>query len=300
MKISKNKTPNKTSIMKKYLFIVSAALLMSACNQSNTDTANRENDSLRLIVNEREASLNEFIASFNDVERNLDSVAVKQHLISMSADRRSELKLNQKERINTEIAAINSLMDENRKKLAALNSKLKRSGNKNAELEKTIATINRQIVQKDLELADLNAKLNDLNAQVAQLRTVVDTLNIQNGIQSQSIADKTMALHTAYYIIGKSNDLKEAKIIDRKGGLLGIGRTSKLNSDFDNSKFTRIDYTQISTIAVNSDMKIISNHPTSSYTLDKDEKDKDLVKNIVITNPENFWSASKYLVIVKD
>ena len=124
--------------------------------------------------------------------------------------------------------------------------------------------------------------------------------NIQNGIQSQSIADKTMALHTAYYIIGKSNDLKEAKIIDRKGGLLGIGRTSKLNSDFDNSKFTRIDYTQISTIAVNSDMKIISNHPTSSYTLDKDEKDKDLVKNIVITNPENFWSASKYLVIVKD
>ncbi len=300
MKISKNKIPNKTSIMKKYLFIVSAALLMSACNQSNTDTANRENDSLRLIVNEREASLNEFIASFNEVERNLDSVAVKQHLISMSADRRGELKLNQKERINTEIAAINSLMDENRKKLAALNSKLKRSGNKNAELEKTIATINRQIVQKDLELADLNAKLNDLNAQVAQLRTVVDTLNIQNGIQSQSIADKTMALHTAYYIIGKSNDLKEAKIIDRKGGLLGIGRTSKLNSDFDNSKFTRIDYTQISTIAVNSDMKIISNHPTSSYTLDKDEKDKDLVKNIVITNPENFWSASKYLVIVKD
>jgi uncharacterized coiled-coil protein SlyX len=273
---------------------------MSACNQSNTDTAFRESDSLRLIVNEREASLNEFIASFNDVERNLDSVAVKQHLISMSADRRGELKLNQKERINNEIAAINSLMDENRKKLAALNSKLKRSGNKNAELEKTIATINRQIVQKDLELADLNAKLNDLNAQVAQLRTVVDTLNIQNGIQSQSIADKTMALHTAYYIIGKSNDLKEAKIIDRKGGLLGIGRTSKLNSDFDNSKFTRIDYTQVNTIAINSDMKIISNHPTSSYTLDKDLKDKDLVKNIVITNPEIFWSASKYLVIVKD
>jgi uncharacterized coiled-coil protein SlyX len=286
--------------MKKYLIIASAALLMSACNQSNTDTAIRESDSLRLIVNEREASLNEFIASFNDVERNLDSVAVKQHLISMSADRRGELKLNQKERINNEIAAINSLMDENRKKLAALNSKLKRSGNKNAELEKTIATINRQIVQKDLELADLNAKLNDLNAQVAQLRTVVDTLNIQNGIQSQSIADKTMALHTAYYIIGKSNDLKEAKIIDRKGGLLGIGRTSKLNSDFDNSKFTRIDYTQVSTIAINSDMKIISNHPTSSYTLDKDLKDKDLVKNIVITNPEIFWSASKYLVIVKD
>ena len=108
--------------MKKYLIIAFATLLMSACNQTNTDTANRESDSLRSIVNEREASLNEFIASFNDVERNLDSVAVKQHLISMSTDHRGELKLSQKERINNEIAAINSLMDENRKKLTALNN----------------------------------------------------------------------------------------------------------------------------------------------------------------------------------
>ena len=81
MKISKNKTPNKTSIMKKYLFIVSAALLMSACNQSNTDTANRENDSLRLIVNEREASLNEFIASFNDVVKMVGWLQIHRQIV---------------------------------------------------------------------------------------------------------------------------------------------------------------------------------------------------------------------------
>jgi hypothetical protein len=135
---------------------------------------------------------------------------------------------------------------------------------------------------------------------VAQLSTSVDTLTVQNGAQAQKIAEETTALHTAYYVVGKSNDLKNAKIIDRKGGLLGIGRTSKLNGNYDNSKFTRIDYTQTGTIAVNSEMKIITSHPSDSYTLDKDAKDKDLVKNIVITNPERFWSASKYLVVVKD
>ena len=109
-----------------------------------------------------------------------------------------------------------------------------------------------------------------------------------------------MALHTAYYVMGKSGELKDAKIIDRQGGLLGIGRTSKLNSDFDNSKFTRIDYTQTSSIAVNSDMKIITSHPTGTFMLEKDAKDKDIVKNIVITDPEKFWSTSKYLVIVKN
>ena len=109
-----------------------------------------------------------------------------------------------------------------------------------------------------------------------------------------------MALHTAYFVVGKSNDLQDAKIIDRKGGLLGIGRTSKLSQDFDNSKFTRIDYTVTNNIAINSDMKIVTSHPTNSYTLEKDTKDNDLVKNIVITNPELFWSASKYLVVIKD
>ena len=122
----------------------------------------------------------------------------------------------------------------------------------------------------------------------------------RNGAQSQTIADETMALHTAYFVVGKSNDLQDAKIIDRKGGLLGIGRTSKLSQDFDNSKFTRIDYTVTNNIAINSDMKIVTSHPTNSYTLEKDTKDNDLVKNIVITNPELFWSASKYLVVIKD
>ncbi|HEU5165665.1 MAG TPA: hypothetical protein VFU29_09020, partial [Chitinophagaceae bacterium] len=245
------------------------------------------------VVNERDASINQFIASFNEVESNLDSVAVRQHIISTSTEQKGELKQNQKEHINVQIAAINNLMEQNRKKLADLNRKLKGSANKNKELEKMIATINGQLEQKDVELTALNEKLNDLNAQVAQLQTSVTTLTEESNAKSQ-------ALHTAYYVVGKSGELQDAKIIDRKGGLLGIGKTSKLTADFDNSKFTRIDYTQTGTIAVNSEMKMITSHPSDSYTLDKDAKDKNRVKNIVITNPEKFWSTSKYLVVVKD
>lgn len=286
--------------MKNYLLIAAVTLIVSACNQKELADSNRVKDSLMFVVNERDSSLNEFISSFNDMERNLDSVTVKQHIIIENSEKPGELKATQKSRINAEIKAINNLMDQNRKKIAELNRKIKNSSNKNTQLEKMIATLNQQIAQKDLELTDLNTKLNSLNAQVATLETSVDTLTLRNGVQSQTIADETMALHTAYYVIGKSNELQDAKIIDRKGGLLGIGRTSKLSGDFDNSKFTRIDYTQTSSIPVNSDMKIITSHPSSSYTLVKDDKDKDLVKNILITNPEMFWSASKYLVIVKD
>ena len=286
--------------MKNIIIISAAVLIMSACNQNELADSNRQNDSLLSVINERDSFINDFITSFNEVEQNLDSVAAKQHIITVNSDNGGELQMTQKSRINKEIAAINDLMDQNRNKIAELNLKIKNSSNKNSQHVKMITALNEQILKKDIELTDLNTRLSALNAQVATLETSVDTLTVLNDMQARTITDKTMALHTAYYVVGKSNELQEANIIDRKGGLLGIGRTSKLSEDFDNSKFTRIDYSQTNTIPVNSDMKIITSHPSSSYTFDKDDKDKDFVKNIVITNSEMFWSASKYLVIVRN
>ena len=286
--------------MKNYLILILAVFSLSACNQAEMEKGKRDNDSLVSVVSERDASINEFIASLNDVERNLDTVAMRQHLISENTDQKGELKASQKERINKEITAINNLMEANRKKLIDLNRKMKSSSHKNAELEKMIVTINDQLTSKDKELKELNEKLLNLNAQVAQLQTSVTILTEEGDAKSQTIAEDTKALHTAYYVVGKSSDLQDSKIIDRKGGLLGIGKTSKLSADFDNSKFTRIDYTQMGTISVNSEMKMITSHPSDSYTLETDAKDKDKVTNIVITNPEKFWSTSKYLVVVKE
>ncbi len=270
--------------------------MMAACNQGPTEEQKREaavKDSLMSVITDRETSVNDFIAAFNEVERNLDSVSIRQNVILMHSD--GDIKLNQKVRINREIKAINDLMDQNRKKLAELNKKLKRSNNKNAQLQKTIETLTFQLAQKDNELAALNKRLSEMDEQIAQLKTSVDTLSTQGIAKSNLIAERTTALHTAYYRVDDSKELRKAKLIERKGGVLGIGRTSQLNRDLDKSKFTQIDYTQTTTIPVNSkDFKMITPHPSDSYTLDKQDK---LVRCILITNPEKFWSESKYLVV---
>lgn len=291
--------------MKNYLFIALLSIMFTACEQAKLDKAaldktTIENDSLKSIVSDREASINDFITSFNDVERNLDSVTARQHLIAVSTDQQGDLKPSQRSRINAGIASINTLMDENRKKLAELKKKLKNSSYKNAELAKAIATINNQLAQKDVELTALNEKLYNLNAQVNDLQTALSIVTEESAVKSQTIAEETMALHTAYYVIGESKELRDAKLIDRKGGLLGMGKTAKLSANIDNSKFIRIDYTQTTNIEVNSNMKIITVHPADSYVLETDAKNKKMVKNLIISNPEKFWSASKYLVIQKD
>lgn len=282
--------------MKNYMFIAASALMMmTACKDPKQDEAViRQRDSLMAVIDERETSVNDFVSSFNDVERNLDSVTRRQNIILNSANR-SDLKADQKARINEEIRAINELMDANTKKLKDLNRRLNRADKKNAHLQKTIETLTSQLNQKYQELADLNDKLNALNAQVAQLQTQIDTLNMQNTANVQTIAEKTNELHTAYYIVGHSKDLEKAKLIDKHGGLLGMGKTAKLSDNLDNSMFTKIDYTQTTTIPINSkSMKMVTSHPNDSYTIDKTDK---TINSITITNPDRFWSASKYLVI---
>ena len=282
--------------MKNYIFIAASTLmLMTACKDPQKDEAViRQRDSLLTVIDDRENSVNDFISSFNDVERNLDSVSRRQNIITMNSNK-ADLKADQKARISEEIMAINNLMDANNKKLKDLNHRLSSSGKKNAHLQKTIETLTNQLNQKYLELAELNDRLNSLNAQVAQLQTTVDTLSMQNASNMQTISEKTNELHTAYYIVGHSKDLEKAELIDKKGGLLGMGKTEKLSDNLDNSMFTKIDYTQTTSVLINSKtMKMVTTHPNDSYTIEKTDK---MYNSITIINPEKFWSASKYLVI---
>jgi hypothetical protein len=161
--------------------------------------------------------------------------------------------------------------------------------------------MNGQLMQKDAELADLNTRLASLNLQVAQLITDVDTLTAENQRVNQTLNETKTALHAAYFVVGGRKDLEKSKVIDHKGGLLGIGTTKKLNENADPSQFTQIDYTQTTTIPVNGqNVRLVTSHPTDSYSLEKDGTNSKKVKNVVINDPDKFWRSSKYLVVMKD
>src|ERR1700751_1080178 len=113
----------KTKI-KKCVAVASALLLFVSCSNETEQKfvkTDRERDSLLKLANEREQSVNEFIATFNEIERNLDSVSVKQHVIYVNTDKKGhELLVDRKTRINAEIASINGLMKQNADKIEDL------------------------------------------------------------------------------------------------------------------------------------------------------------------------------------
>ena len=90
-------------------------------------------------------------------------------------------------------------------------------------------------------------------------------------------------------------ELKEKKILDKKGGIAGIGSGKNLNKDFDKKLFNTIDIRNKTSFEINSKkMKIITTHPTNSYQVYGEKP----VDSLVVKDPMEFWSVSKYLVIV--
>lgn len=286
--------------MKKLLMIAFAAVLATGCHNYKADVEALQKEKETLINDSKQKNemINEFVASMNEIETNLSAISEKQASIDMSASN-PEMTRSQRERINEEIAAINELMKSNRDKMADLQKKLKRSNSRIGEFEKMVANLNTQIETKDKELAELNTKLNDLNTQVATLNTNVSTLTVQNEEKTKFIDDQTSKLHTAYYTKGTYKELESKNVLTKEGGFLGIGKEQKITNDFNPDAFAKVDITQTKVIPIESkNAKVISTHPTNSYVLETKEQDKKYVTNLVISDPEQFWKASKYLVVM--
>ena len=69
-----------------------------------------------------------------------------------------------------------------------------------------------------------------------------------------------------------------------------------LQANFNKSYFTKIDIRVDKEIKLYSkSAKILTSHPASSYTLQQDANKQYILR---ITNPQIFWSTSKYLVVM--
>lgn len=279
--------------LKTFAIILTVSLLF-ACNTDELENRitelEQENQELQGGVGEKDGQIEEYMKSMNEIYDNLAAIKEKENVITTNFDMSNgEISESMKDKIITDIEAINNLIQENKQKMAALNSKLKKSNLKIVELEKMIANLTNQLNDKDAEIASLQNQLASANE---QLKVLFEEYN--NRIEE--LGEQTDKLNTAYYCYGTSKELKEQGVITKEGGFIGIGKTAKLSKDFNEDYFTQIDITLVQQVDLKSKKaKIITNHPSDSYTI---EGEDGMADKLVITNPEKFWSASKYLVIM--
>ena len=244
------------------------------------------NGTLNGKLSEKEAALQEFITNFNEIQENLNTIKEKEKIVT-SASTQGDVK-SKEDQIKEDIQAIYDLMAKNKNRIGSLTKKLKNSNLKLEGLEKMIENLQNTINAKDSEIADLKTRMEGLNIELSNLTTNYQEVEAENQV-------KTNEINTAYYAIGTAKELKEKNVISKEGGFIGIGKTTKVKADFNKEYFTKVNVEQTASINIGAKKaKIITTHPSNSYKLVGEKP----VEKIEITNAKEFWSASKYLVII--
>jgi chromosome segregation ATPase len=250
---------------------------------------------------QKDASILEFMSAMNEIQSNLDSIKTIEKIVSVQTSSGSEMKPDAKKRIIAEIAEINNLLQRNKELANSLQGKLRNSNLKIAEFEKMIAQLNKQMTDKDNELAALNKELENMNINVAGLTQKIETITAESEQtiteKNRAIEEQTDAMNTAYYAFGTKKELAEKNVIEKEGGVLGIGRSIKMKKNFNRDYFMKVDIREFKELPLNAKKaEVVTVHPAGSFHITGAKK----AESLVIDQPEDFWKASKYLLVVVD
>lgn len=288
--------------MKKVVLLFAAAMMLAlgACDtrkekQDALANANALDDSLRQVILQKDNEMNDLMGTLNEIQEGFRQINEAEGRVNVE---RKHGEGSNKQLIVENMEFIQKTMKFNRELIASLRQQLKTSTASNSRLkatiEETVANLTAQLEEKDKqiavlreELAQKDIRIAEQDDQISTLNTNVNALTSENESKTKTVNAQDKELHTAYYVFGTKKELREQNILER-GDVL---RSGTFNKDY----FTRIDIRMTKVIKLYSkSAKLMTNHPEGSYTIDKDVSGQYTLR---ITNPQKFWSVSKYLVI---
>ena len=281
--------------MKKLFFMVCcAALLMTGCKDGKNapeQASVQQTDSLNDVIAQKDSEINEMMGTLNDIEEGFRLINEAENRVALLKNGEGTSK---KQNLKENIQFIAERMKQNRELIAKLQKQLESSTLKGGQLKKTIDNLTAQLEAKDKQLLALREELDkkdihisELDETIGNLNTNVSNLSADNQQKAETINAQDKQLNTAWYVFGTKKELKGQHILE--GGKV-------MNGNFNKNYFTKVDIRNTTEIKLYSkSAKLLTAHPASSYSLTHDASKQYVLR---ITNPQIFWSTSKYLVVL--
>lgn len=281
--------------MKKLMiFACLAAMLVTGCKdgKNTPDLANvHQADSLNDIIAQKDSEINDLMGTFNEVQEGLRQISEAENRVALA---KSGEGANNKQRLKEDIQFIANQMKKNKELIAQLQKKLEGSSLQATQLKKTIEDLTAQLAEKEKELQTLREELDSKDIHIAALDESINNLNTnvrnlktESQQKTETINAQDKQLNTAWYVFGTKKELKNQHIMED-------GKV--MNGNFNKNYFTKIDIRNTTEIKLYSkSVKLMTAHPSSSYSLVRDVNKQYTLR---ITNPQIFWSTSKYLVVL--
>ena len=290
--------------MKCSRLVLILAVLALGCDRSRADltkalaeskAAEAQKDSLLTEVLET----TQFVSDLNSelAKAKVAALEVGDEQGAPSARQDQEERKATLERIRQVIDRLN----ESEAKLTVTENRAKSAKIRNARLIAQITTYKQTI--EDLKTAAEQQRA-ETEAIIADQRSQIALLSLEKGWLVDTVARLTAYKNRVYYAVGTKNELIKNGVVTKEGSKFLIFGGTRLeparrpNLD----AFTMIDKTQTLSIPLprtDKKYKIVSRQSADFLAGDITEKGE--VKGVVeIASPEDFWSASKYLILVQN
>ena len=279
--------------MKKLFIFAMCAIALASCNEGAKKAeaqARAERDSLNQVIAQKDDEINDMMTTLIDIEEGFREITEAQNRVTLA---KSGEGTNTKQRIAENFQFIQSMMQQNKDLINKLKQQVRESSIKGDKLKMVIANLTEQMETKDKQITELVEQLELKNIHIGELKYAINSLKEdaqslqdENEAQSKTINAQDKQLNTAWFAYGTKDELKKQKILD--GGKV-------LQSNFNKEYFTKIDIRVDKEIKLYSkSAKLLTTHPASAYTLQQDANKQYVLR---ITDPQAFWSTSKYLVV---
>ena len=280
--------------MKKLAFFAVCALAIASCTdgvkQANL-AAEAQRDSLNSIIAQKESEITDMMTTLSDIEEGFREITEAQSRVTLAKQGEGT---SSAQRIRENMQFIQQTMKQNKELINKLKQQVREGSVKSEQLKKIIDNLTEQMEEKDRQIQSLREELDkkdihiaELDERVADLNSNVENLTEETNQKSQTIDQQDKQLNTGWFVFGTKKELKEQNI-------LADGEV--LRSNFNKEYFTKIDIRIDKEIKLYSkSAKMLTSHPSSAYTLERDVNKQYVLR---ITDPQLFWSTSKYLVIL--
>lgn len=266
-----------------------ALLLLTACGDK-TDTSALEQtiDSLRQANQQQQNSLQEMTTFVTTMSDGMNAIALQENMIFNNGG--NEGTSLDKEQLKSHLETLANTLTEQRSKIKALTDSLKARGADLSKMQGLIDNLTRQLEEKDKVIAQLRQDVEQKNFSIADLQKKLNVAMAGSAQYEQRAAkaEKELATITsAYVLMGTKEALLDGGYIDK--------RKHVQTETMPKGDFTKVNIYQFTELDIPTrSPKLLTDHPRKSYSIEKIDKEN---RKLVITNPQLFWSSSRYLII---
>ncbi len=297
---------------KTFVLLAAAMLTLTACDRSKEELQ-KQIAQVTLISAEKDSLLKDVMATqqfIGDVNAELARVKnpkIGKPTVGGGSELENPSPAEQRARILARVEQLTAHMNEVEGRLAASRERVKQLTGDNASLatqlakyDSTITAFRGIIENQKAEIATLNEQVNALQGENKQLKADKETLTVEKTTLTGEKAVLTTERNTVYYVIGSKDELRKKGIIVKRGGILGVGASDMPATSLNPVDFTAIDKTQVMELQLpraDKTYRVLSRQDLGAA---EPAPKGGFAATLKITNVEQFWAASKFLIIVQN